>query len=302
MRMPALSLIALPGKLRAALELAKEAEKRGFAGIYSPSTTDSLTFCTMIALESTTIRFGNFVSPIYTRSALDYARTAASIHELASGRFLFGVGVSHDASLMRMGVSGSKQPLRAMRKFVAQYREAENTGEKPPIVIAGLRQRMVALACEIGDGLVFANAARSHLTSSLANLSLPEQSRNGFLIANMIPSCIDRDIARARKVCRKSLANYLLRPNYRNYWKEAGYEEEMNRVETCIADKRTDEVSNCISDRFLQETAVFGSVTKVRDELEAWFDCGVDTPILVPSAVDRGHYRAVEQHLDAFSR
>ena len=39
----------------------------------------------------------------------------------------------------------------------------------------------------------------------------------------------------AAAVHRRTLVHYAALPNYRNYWREAGYEEEMNGVEACLA-------------------------------------------------------------------
>ena len=44
----------------------------------------------------------------------------------------------------------------------------------------------------------------------------------------MIPVCISDDRAAAMERNRKTLVMYVSLPNYRNYWKEAGYVEEMD--------------------------------------------------------------------------
>ena len=87
---------------------------------------------------------------------------------------------------------------------------------------------MIALAGEIADGMVFANGARSHMADSLAALPAAKRKDAGFFIGNMIPTCISDDIEAAKAVNRKTLTHYALLPNYRNYWKEAGYVEEMD--------------------------------------------------------------------------
>ena len=46
----------------------------------------------------------------------------------------------------------------------------------------------------------------------------------------------------AKAVCRKNLIHYAFLPNYRNYWKEAGYVEEMTAIERAIAEGRRDDV------------------------------------------------------------
>src|SRR5215510_3553941 len=95
MRMPAVSLAAMPGRRAATIDLAREMEKRGFYGIYCPSFGDGLGLCEALALSTKEIRFGTAIANIYTRHPQDYAVSAAFIHELSGGRFAFGIGISH---------------------------------------------------------------------------------------------------------------------------------------------------------------------------------------------------------------
>ncbi|MGD8810449.1 MAG: LLM class flavin-dependent oxidoreductase, partial [Gammaproteobacteria bacterium] len=200
--MPALSLVAIPGRRAATLELAGEIERHGFSGIYMPSMLDALAFCEALSFATKKIRFGTSVMPIYFRQPADYANTTAFIHEISGGRFHFGIGVSHASSLQRMGVSGGK-PVTDMRTFVENYRAVPRTGDKPPVVIAGLRKRMIALAGEVGDGLVFANGALSHMTESLGALPGDKRASADYFIGNMLPTCISDDVEAAKAVNRK---------------------------------------------------------------------------------------------------
>ena len=109
--------------------------------------------CEALALVTERIRFGTAIADIYLRHPSDYAQTAALVHELSGGRFRFGVGVSHGRTNERLGVS-ERSPLAASRGFVEELRSAPRIGELPPVVLAGLRKRMVALAGEIADGVV----------------------------------------------------------------------------------------------------------------------------------------------------
>ena len=118
----------------------------------------------------------------------------------------------------------------------------EGVGEFPPVIIAALRQKMVALAGEISQGVVFANAARSHMAASLAALPMGKRDDEAFFIGNMLPTCISDDVEAAKAVCRKNLIHYGFLPNYRNYWKEAGYVQEMTEIERAIAEGRRDDV------------------------------------------------------------
>ena len=111
----------------------------------------------------------------------------------------------------------------------------------------------------------------------------------------MIPTCISDDIEAAKAVNRRTLTSYAMLPNYRNYWKEAGYQEEMEGIEKAINDREMDKIPHFLTDKWLADTTLFGSATQVRDGVEAWFDAGIKTPILVPSSANGGQMVAFEE-------
>ena len=293
-RLPAVSLAAVPGRRLKTLAVAEEIERRGFPGIYGPSLGDGLALCQAIALRTSHIPFGTSITPIYLRNVHEFAQTASFIHEVSGGRFRFGIGVSHEPALKRLGVAGGK-PLADIRRFVAELRAAPRVGELPPITLAALRGGMIRLAEEIAQGMVFANGARSHMAASLANLSEEARSNETFFIGNMIPTCISDDEAAAKAVNRRTLTSYAYLPNYRNYWKEAGYIKEMQGVEAAIEAGNRDGVAAALSDRWLADTTLFGSAAKVREGIEAWFDAGIKTPIIVPSSASGGQMQALDE-------
>ncbi len=299
-RMPALSLAAVPGRRAQTIELAAEIERRGFSGIYCPSFGDAMGLCLSIAQATTTIEFGTSIQPIYLQHPVALATSASYLHELAEGRFRLGVGVTHGPVISRLGVETGK-PLSDMREYVGTMRAAgESMGGLPPIVLATLRDKMVELAVEVGDGAVWANASRSRMAHSLA-LVPDARTADGFWIGNMIPTVIDDDIDAARARNRKTLQGYVALPNYRNYWIEAGYEAEMTAVQTALGARDSDAVLAAMSDRWLDDCTLSGSVDRVREGVDAWFDAGVASPILVPSSTSGGQAKAFTELFEAFA-
>jgi alkanesulfonate monooxygenase SsuD/methylene tetrahydromethanopterin reductase-like flavin-dependent oxidoreductase (luciferase family) len=299
-RLPALSLAAVPGRRAQTIELAAEIERRGFSGIYCPSFGDAMGLCLSIAQATTTIEFGTSIQPIYLQHPVALATSASYLHEVAEGRFRLGVGVTHGPVISRLGVETGK-PLSDMREYVATMRAAgESMGGLPPVVLATLRDKMVELAVEVGDGAVWANASRSRMAHSLA-LVPTDRTAGGFWIGNMIPTVIDDDIDAARARNRKTLQGYVALPNYRNYWIEAGYEAEMTAVQTALGARDSDAVLAAMSDRWLDDCTLSGSVARVREGVEAWFDAGVASPILVPSSTSGGQAKAFTEVFEAFA-
>lgn len=297
--MPALALVAVPGRRRTILDLAVETERRGFSGIYTPALADAVSFCASLAHVTERITFGTAIQSIYLRNPADLAHAAGYIQEVSDGRFVLGLGVSHGPVHTRQGVHAGK-PLADTRAYVEALRT--NASEKaplPPVVLASLRTKMLRLAAEVGDGAIWANGARSHMAESLS--VVPGDRREGFFVGNMIPTVIDDDVAAAAAVNRRTLGGYVSLPNYRNYWKEAGYVEEMEAIEAALAAGERDRLPELMSDRWLADVTLFGSVSAVREGYEAWLDAGVSTPILVPSSTSGGQAKAVEELFAAFT-
>jgi alkanesulfonate monooxygenase SsuD/methylene tetrahydromethanopterin reductase-like flavin-dependent oxidoreductase (luciferase family) len=298
--LPAISLVAVPGRRQATLELAQEIERRGFSGIFVPSMFGNMALCEALALTTKTIPFATSIAPIYARTVEDFAHSAAFMHEVSGGRFRFGIGISHAPSHIRMGVTPGK-PLGDTRAFVEKLRSYDRIGGLPPVVLATLRKKMIALAAEIGDGMVFANASRSHTRDSLSVLPPAKLNDPNFFIGDMIPTCITDDVEAGKAVNRRTLTSYALLPNYRAYWKEAGYVEEMEAVEKAVAEKRMDDVPKYLTDRWLADNTLFGPANKVREGVEAWRDVGIRTPILVPSSAAGNQMKAVQELFAAFA-
>jgi len=299
-RMPDVALTAVPGRRRTTLGLAKEIEQRGFGGVYCPSFGDGLGLCEAVALETTTLRMGTSIANIYLRHPFDYAQTASFVHEISDGRFTFGIGVSHGPTHERYSTTVGK-PLADIRGFVEQYRAAEQqAGALPPVVLATLRDKMVKLSSEIAEGAVWANAARSRMAHSLSLLT-PEQRAAGFYAGNMIPTCIDDDKEAAANVLRRTLVGYVSLPNYNNYWSDAGYAEEMAAIRAAIESGERDRIPGLMTDRWLSDVTLHGSASEVRDGVEAWYDAGVTSLILVPSSTRGGQLKAFEELFATFS-
>ena len=159
---------------------------------------------------------------------------------------------------------------------------------------------MVALAGEIAQGAVWANAARSHMATSLGHLPASARQNPNFFIGNMVPTCIDDDRAAAAAVNRRTLTSYVKLPNYQNYWIEAGFEDEMQAIRRAIATGEDGRIPELMSDRWLSQVTLYGTATEVRDGVEKWYETGINTLIVVPSSARGNQMVALQQLIDLY--
>jgi hypothetical protein len=68
--LPALNLIAEPGRRRATLDAAREIERRGFAGISVSSSFGNMSQSVPLALATERIRFATAIAPIYAQTVV----------------------------------------------------------------------------------------------------------------------------------------------------------------------------------------------------------------------------------------
>jgi alkanesulfonate monooxygenase SsuD/methylene tetrahydromethanopterin reductase-like flavin-dependent oxidoreductase (luciferase family) len=285
--LPALSVIGVPGKRNAILELAAEADRLGFAGLASPGVHGNLALCGSLAHVTSRIPFWTSIQPIYHSHPTEVAITAGHLYEVSGGRFRLGLGVSHAPAMERLGVDTGK-PLADMRRYVEGLRAAAKpAGELPPIWLATLRNKMLDLAVDTADGAIWANASLSHMPVQAARVE-----RDGFFMANMVPTVIDPDKEAARAIHRRTLGGYIVLPNYRNYWKQAGYEAEMVAIEEALAAGDRDRLPELMTDRWLDDCTISGGPGEVRERLDAWAAAGV-LPIAVMSSTTGGQAKAI---------
>ena len=288
--MPAVSVIGVAGKRATILELAVEAERRGFAGLASPGIHGNLALCGSLAHVTTRIPFWTSIQPIYHSHHGEVAVTAGHLAEVSGGRFRLGLGVSHEPAMERLGID-TGTPLADMRRYVEGIRATERqSGPLPPIYLATLRNKMLDLASSIADGAIWANASLSHTPTQVARV--PAERRDTFFLANMVPTVIDDDLDAARAVHRRTLSGYLALPNYRNYWKQAGDVDEMTAIEAALAADDRDALPGLMSDRWLDDCTISGSSTAVRARLDEWSSTGV-LPIAVMSSTSGGQAKAI---------
>ena len=102
------------------------------------------------------------------------------------------------------------------------------------------------------------------------------------------------------EVNRRTLTMYVQLPNYRNYWKAAGYTKEMAAIEEAIEEGDRAQLPALMTEQWLADVSLFGSHNELLEVLEAWYEAGLTTPILVPSSTSGGQFQALNELFELF--
>ena len=160
------------------LALASQAEEQGFDSVWLNEDIghDAVALLGAVSTITSSIALGTAIMNVYTRSALQMVMAMVTLDELSQRRAMFGLSIGHHPWNDRGHGIALEAPLARLREYVKFIREAlsgerfthdgrffsgVNTrlGFRPPrsdlpIYIGATRPRMVALAGEIGDGLI----------------------------------------------------------------------------------------------------------------------------------------------------
>jgi alkanesulfonate monooxygenase SsuD/methylene tetrahydromethanopterin reductase-like flavin-dependent oxidoreductase (luciferase family) len=290
-----------------AVERVKLAESLGYESVYVTHVAgrESLTVLSVYAQQTTRIRVGTGVVPIYTRTPATMAQTAATIDEISGGRLTLGLGVSHRPVVEGWHGQTIDRPVAEMREYASIVRailrgEDPPAGEKwqtgfhllgietrpaLPLYIAALSPAMLRLAGEIADGVILwlcnpryiAEVVVSEVTAGREKAGL---GLEGFDIVAAVPGAATDRPSDAFDAMRRDLIPYFGLPFYRAMIERTGFDADIAAYDAAAGDLVA--MQSAISDGFLEELTAVGEGAQVRGGLERYRSAGATSPCLGP--------------------
>jgi probable F420-dependent oxidoreductase len=245
-----------------AREVAAELEELGFGAIWVPDATgrDPLVHATLLLGATQRIAVGTGVASIYGRNPTTMNGAWKTVSDAFPGRFVLGLGVSHQPMVEGLQGQTYAPPLTAMREYLERMDSAMYVGpeplEAPRRVLAALGPKMLALAAERADGAHPYNVPPEHTARARELLG------SGKLLAPEQAVLLETDAAEARRIGREYIAVYLDLPNYMNNLRRFGI--------------RDDDLADGGSDRLVDTLIAWGDVDAIRDRVQAHLDAGAD--------------------------
>jgi probable F420-dependent oxidoreductase len=277
--------------------LVRRAEAAGYDDLWSAETNgaDGFTPLALAAAWTERARLITGVVNPYTRGPSLLAQSAAALADASGGRFVLGIGSSSPAIVERWNEVPFVKPLSKVRESVQMLRPVLR-GERGvggfkletapqheiPIVIAALRDRMVRLAAEIGDGL-FCNFLP---LSGVGHVV--EQARGAPEIACRF-FCLAGPEDAALGLAKWMFTAYGTTPVYAEFFRSLGWAEKLDpMLEAWKAGDRKRALELCPED-LVREIFVFGSPEAMKDRLAEFEAGGISSFSLLLIGEPSGH-------------
>lgn len=284
------------------------AEDNGYpdAWFADSGAPDTLTQVAAVAHYTTSIRIGIAVTPVYTRTPAVLAASANVLGQILPGRFIMGLGsssqtimgqwngipldrpltrVKETAIAVRSMLRGEKSDFDGETLYSRGYRQAplENP---PPIYLAALRPKMIEMAAEFGDGVIFNLWPKSVLPKMMEHVKIgAERAGKNWqdieIVNRAMVVCTD-DKESARNLFRAAFAPYFATPVYNAFLGWSGYSDAASTITEGWAAKDRARTTGAFTDQLIDEIAIIGNEEEVQARIRSDADGGVHTHIIAP--------------------
>jgi probable F420-dependent oxidoreductase len=259
------------------------------------NAADGFTPLALAAAWTPELRLGTSVVPVYTRGPGLLAMQAATLAELAPGRFALGVGSSSDVIVERWNAMSFDEPYKRVRDTVRFLREALRGGKvdaeyetfevhgfrlgrplehPPPILVGALRPGMLRLAGREADGAII-----NWLSADDVKQVVPEVGPGKEIVARIFV-CPTEDAERARFVGRMGIAAYLNVAVYAAFHEWLGRGPLLQGMWAAWNGGDRKAALAAIPDAVVDALVIHGSPAECRAHVRRYVDNGVTVPVL----------------------
>lgn len=315
--------------LTAHRQILRDAEAVGYTDAWSMEVngTDAFVPLALAAAWTDSLRLGSAIANVFTRTPTLLAMTAAALAEAAPGRFCLGIGSSSPAIVENWNGLPLHKPLTRVHDVLFFLRQAF-TGEKisfaaesfnvqglrlsrppstsPPIYVAALKPRMLALAGSMADGVILNWLSAQDVAKVLPIV------RDAARAAGRDPQTLDivcrifvlptADQHVARQLGKFAIAAYLTTPVYAAFHRWLGRGQTLAPMMQAwrAGDRR--EALHLIPDSTVDEILVWGDHKTILDKIHAYQDNGVTTPILAILPTSQEPREQARQSIEAMKQ
>ena len=252
------------------------------------------------AIHAPELRLGTAIVPAFTRGPALMAQSVATIAAIAPSRFVLGIGSSSNVIVESWNGIPFQEPYKKTRDLV-RFLKIALTGEKVdaefetmqvkgfrlgmppptqrvPILVAALREGMLRLAGQEGDGAIinWLSADDVKTVSKIVHDQGPEKE-----IVARIFVCPNEDSETVRLQAKRAIASYLNVPVYRKFHEWLGRSDILEEHwKLWDSGDRADSLE-AMPDSVVDDLIVHGTPKQCRDHIDRYIENGVTTAALM---------------------
>jgi probable F420-dependent oxidoreductase len=295
-------------------EISREAEGKGFGGIWFGETTlrDASVLATIAACSTRKLPLGTSIVNVFTRSASQLALFGATLNEFSGGRFTLGLGVSTAAIVESWHGQRFKKPMRRLEetvKLVNQYFSGEKfshegpyyspvnarlrTRPPPKVALAALNDQMIKRAAKLADRVILNLYPTDRIKHALSLMDEGCREVGGKArpaLSVMLYSYVLGDDSKGLEAAKDLISFYASAPAYSLLFSSLGFVTEADAMMDAWKAKDRDAVKRSVSRQMIDKLAVLGTVHELRERVKEYHENGVDDVFISPSPF--GDYEA----------
>lgn len=319
------------------IEIAKYAEERGFSEIWQADTRlarDCVVMMSAILANTSRLRVGSGVLPIYTRNPAVIAASWSTMWELAGltpegeSRVMLGLGAWWEPIASRTGTDRRK-PLKAMRENIEAIRQlftmeevsyegefvkldrvrldvayGDTSPRNIPLYIGATGPKMLELTGEICDGAVLNYVVSTEYIRDAVDKVAVGAARAGKTIEEidrpeLLACSLSDDDPEEAMLTGKSLVAYYLGTEPHIMEASGADPELVARVQEVVGWPATEDdyrkAAHLIPDDLARKLMAVGTTEQCQAKVAEYIDAGVTCPILYPLMPD------IKPVVDAFA-
>jgi probable F420-dependent oxidoreductase len=293
------------------VECVKLAEALGYESAWVAEGHGGDQFAILGACAAATrrIRLGTSISSVFVRSATTIAMAAATVDQLANGRFILGLGGSHRVQVEPAHGIPFMQPTARLRDTIAIVRALVQDGlvshrgevitierfdlwfrplrPQIPIYVAALFPRMLEITGQLADGVLLTWPTTGTIARAVEHVAIGARRAGrdaaAVDIASLIPCAVAKTTAAARDALRPAVGLYAgFFPRYNRLLAEAGFSDAVRDIKEAFDRGGRDAAATKVPDDLIDAVALAGTPETCQERIDAYRRAGLALPIVSP--------------------
>jgi len=266
---------------------------------------ENFSILSLACMENKFSKIGSSIINIYSRSPSLIAMGAATVDTISNKRLVLGLGTSTKPLIEDFHGDKFEKPVKRMKEYVEIIRliltgkQINYSGEifslkdfslliRPPrntipIYLAAVNQKMVELAWEIADGVIFYLRPKNEIKSTLAKM----ENQKKIDTTLQIITCIHEDPEKAIIRAKKTIAFYVsVGKIYREFLALNGFKNETKNIFEEYKKTGLENNHELVPESMINELCISGTPDECKKQLKQFRETGINLPIIQFNPID----------------